>query len=73
MNILGIDQASGRIRDAQPVFADKRGSASENSVIAHGDAIVVGNTYGYENPLRVPHTPVSYILCRLSRAPPQNR
>jgi len=56
MKILVVDQASGRILDAQRVFVDKRGSASENSVIAHGDAIVIGNTYGYENPLRAPHT-----------------
>ncbi len=56
MKVLVIDQASGRILDAEPVFGDKRGSASENSVIAHGDTIVVGNTYGYENPLRVPRT-----------------
>ncbi len=56
MQVLVICQASGRILDAQPVFADKRGSASENSVIAHEGAIVIGNTYGYENPLREPHT-----------------
>jgi hypothetical protein len=56
MKVVVIDQASGRILDAQPVFTDKRGSASENSVITHGDAIVIGNTYGYENPLRLPHT-----------------
>jgi len=56
MKVLVIDQVSGRILDAQPVFADKRGSASENSVIAHDNGIVVGNTYGCENPLRLPHT-----------------
>jgi hypothetical protein len=56
LHVLVIDQATGEFLDEQPVFADKRGSADENSVIAHGNAFVVGNTYGYENPFRRPHT-----------------
>jgi hypothetical protein len=56
LQVLVFDQATGELLDERPVFADKRGSACENSVIAHGDSIVVGNTYGYENPLRKPHT-----------------
>jgi hypothetical protein len=56
MRVLVIDQDSGKLLDAAAVFTDKRGSGCENSLIAHGDSIVVGNTYGYRNPLRRPDT-----------------
>jgi hypothetical protein len=56
LRVLVVDQETGARLDEQPVFEDKRGSACENSVITHGNSFVVGNTYGYENPLRRPHT-----------------
>ena len=49
MNVLMIDAATGERRCSVPVFKDDV-SATENSLISLGDAVVVENNYGYHGP-----------------------
>lgn len=49
-------QADGAEVAATAIFADKPQKAVENSVIVHGNTIVVANSAGYRNPLEAPET-----------------
>jgi len=53
MNACIHDQDTGALVARREVFADQVGSACENSFIGHGNSIVVSNTFGYRNPLRM--------------------
>src|SRR4051794_7668947 len=52
MNVLLYDRRDGREICRVPVFA-KGASASDNSLISFGDALVVENNYGYSGPAAV--------------------
>jgi hypothetical protein len=53
MNVCLFDQDTGAMLDKFPVFGDQAGSACENSFVGHGKSLVVGNTYGYLNPMQI--------------------
>jgi hypothetical protein len=53
MNVCLFDQITGELLDEYPVFGDQKGSACENSFIGHGTSLIVGNTYGYQNPMQI--------------------
>lgn len=50
MHVVMVDAASGRERCRAPVF-DDGASATENSLVGLGDAVIVENNYGYSSPL----------------------
>lgn len=49
MQVLILDRATGDVRCKAAVF-DKFESATENSLVSLGDAVVVENNYGYSSP-----------------------
>lgn len=51
MNVLFYERETGREICRQPVFEDDR-SATENSLVSLGSAVVVENNIGYGSPLR---------------------
>src|SRR5690606_20263319 len=53
MNVCLFDQVTGELLDEYPVFEDQKGSACENSFVGHGTSLVVGNTFGYQNPMQI--------------------
>jgi hypothetical protein len=53
MNVCLFDQITGELLDEYPVFEDQNGSACENSFVGHGKSLVVGNTFGYQNPMQI--------------------
>lgn len=51
MHVIFLDRSTGKQRCKAEVF-DKFESATENSLVSLGDAVVVENNYGYTSPLR---------------------
>lgn len=50
MNVISYDRRTGRERCRVPVFEEGE-SATENSLVGLGDAVIVENNYGYRSPL----------------------
>lgn len=51
MNVLFLERSTGREICREPVF-EKGASATENSLVSLGDAVLVENNHGYTSPVR---------------------
>ena len=69
MKVCLFDQDTGALLDARPVFADQVGSACENSFIGYERSLVVSNTYGYLNPMRMRGYEQAFGITRLDVDP----
>jgi len=56
INLCIFSQETGKLVSKLPLFGE-HGSAVENSAVAYGNSIVVGNTYGYTDPFDDNPTP----------------
>lgn len=56
VNLCVFSQETGQLVFKYKLFSDK-GAAVENSVVAYGNSIIVGNTYGYEDVFEENPTP----------------
>ena len=61
VNLCVFDRASGALVFKYKLF-DEKGAAVENSVVAYGNSLIVGNTYGYEDPFK--HNPTAGGIMR---------